>query len=390
MRILVGADVPKDPNSGAAGTVYQTNRALRELGHEVDEIWADDIGRRIQHGNAHYLLELPYRFRTIVRQRCEKKRYDVFQLSQPHAYLAAKDHRNSKRAGIFVNRSHGLELRVQDVLPYWEKCYGANRKGLLRSLVSKGIQKQIANQWRQVANYSDGIILPSEEDRQFLVKALKLDESKVRTIHHGVSGHFLSNAYHGNQLGRFHKLLYVGQYTFMKGPDVLTEVVNDLLRKYPSAAFTWVCSKAHHEQVLAKIDSTVRPRFSLLDWMPQDQLDELYSEHGIFIFPSFFEGAGKAALEAMACGMCVISSDTGGMRDYIDSGDNGFLVEVGDFGGFVSTAIRLLADSTLCLAVGKRAALHAREYTWERCARDAVGFYRALLKRRGQTLGNPD
>ena len=45
MKILVGADVPPDPNSGAAGTVYQTNAALRELGHDVDEIWANDIGR---------------------------------------------------------------------------------------------------------------------------------------------------------------------------------------------------------------------------------------------------------------------------------------------------------------------------------------------------------
>ncbi len=59
LRILVGADVPPDLNPGASGTVLQTNLALRELGHHVDEIWADDLGRRIRHGNLHYAFELP-------------------------------------------------------------------------------------------------------------------------------------------------------------------------------------------------------------------------------------------------------------------------------------------------------------------------------------------
>ena len=92
MRILVGAAVPSNPNSGAAGTVFHINKTLRELGHEVDEIWAPDIKRKIQHGNLHYLLELPCAYRNAVRERTETRQYDVIQLSQPHAFLAAKDH----------------------------------------------------------------------------------------------------------------------------------------------------------------------------------------------------------------------------------------------------------------------------------------------------------
>ena len=36
MRFLVGSDYAPDPNAGAAGTIYWTNRALESLGHEVD------------------------------------------------------------------------------------------------------------------------------------------------------------------------------------------------------------------------------------------------------------------------------------------------------------------------------------------------------------------
>ncbi|MBE9203856.1 hypothetical protein IQ218_10925 [Synechocystis salina LEGE 06099] len=74
LRILTVADTPCDPNSGAAGTVYYTNQALRQLGHEVDEIWADDLGpRRIAHGNLHSLLEQPRAYRIAVMEAIKKK-----------------------------------------------------------------------------------------------------------------------------------------------------------------------------------------------------------------------------------------------------------------------------------------------------------------------------
>ncbi len=48
MKILFAANVSPDPNSGAAGTEFQTIAGLRRLRHEVDEIWAEELGRRIK------------------------------------------------------------------------------------------------------------------------------------------------------------------------------------------------------------------------------------------------------------------------------------------------------------------------------------------------------
>src|SRR5262249_43903224 len=90
MRILLMADVPRDPNSGAAGTEVQTAEALRALGHEVDEVWAPQLGRRIAHGNLHYLFELPRTYRREMKRALTAKRYDVIHVNQPHGYLAAK------------------------------------------------------------------------------------------------------------------------------------------------------------------------------------------------------------------------------------------------------------------------------------------------------------
>ena len=50
-------------------------------------------------------------------------------------------------------------------------------------------------------------------------------------------------------------------------------------------------------------------------------------KNGILLYPPLFDGFGKVFLEAMDRGLCVIATKTGGMRDIIDDGRNGFLVE---------------------------------------------------------------
>ena len=75
---MFAADVPRDPDFGAAvaATERPTIRSLRGQGHEVHEICAQHLGQRIRHGNLHHLLELPYRFRTVIRQRASATEFD--------------------------------------------------------------------------------------------------------------------------------------------------------------------------------------------------------------------------------------------------------------------------------------------------------------------------
>ena len=67
---------------------------------------------------------------------------------------------------------------------------------------------------------------------------------------------------------------------------------------------------------------------------------QVYDEHGVFLFPSFFEGFGKAFLEAMSRGLVVVASNNGGMRDVIKDGQSGFLVKTGDWRQMADLAIQ--------------------------------------------------
>ncbi len=377
MRILVGANVFPDPNSGAAGTVYQTNRALRELGHQVDEIWSPDLGRKIEHGNLHNLLELPYRYKEAVAQKTLETDYDVIQLSQPHAYLAAIDHQRHARPGIFVNRSHGLECRSERTLRFWHKEFGVKPNRFPRILFSPVVSRLLNRHLLKISRVADGIILPCREDREFLLENTGVDSERVQVIHHGVPDGFLHHR--AMPMGsRIRRWLFVGQFAFFKGPNVLAAAVGKLLARYPDVTLTWVCSREHHQEARDLLRPSVVPQVRFVDWQAQDQLMQVYDTHGIFLFPSLFEGAGKSALEAMSRGMCVVTSETSGMKDYIENGRSGLLIETGSVEGFVAAVQRLMRDAEACQRMGLEARSAAAQYSWRRCAQESVEFYRLL------------
>src|SRR5690625_6518972 len=62
----------------------------------------------------------------------------------------------------------------------------------------------------------------------------------------------------------------------------------------------------------------------------QDKVEELLSISDLFMIPSGSETFGLAALEAMSCGVPVISSNTGGLPEVNVHGETGYLSELGD------------------------------------------------------------
>ncbi|MBD2133994.1 glycosyltransferase family 4 protein [Sphaerospermopsis sp. FACHB-1094] len=380
LRILTVADTPCDPNSGAAGTVYYTNQALREIGHEVDEIWADDLGpRRIAHGNLHSLLEQPRAYRRAVMKAIATKDYDVIQMSQPQAYLAAKALKQGGFKGLVINRSHGVELRVDEVLPYWYQKLGVP-ESRFPGFLTAGLRKLLQRQWHEVVKYCDGVIVTCEDDSHCLVSKLNIDADKIKVIHHGVPEAFFNTPTQSYSLERHQQLLYVGQSAFFKAPLILAAIINKILLSNPDVTMTWVTPVNSHNYLKSLLNAQILSRVVFLDWQPQEKLIALYDSSGIFIFPSFIEGAGKTSLEALSRGLCVVASNQGGMKDYIKSGENGFLCEVGNSEEFVNRIECLLENLEFATCLREKAVIDSRSYTWKNCADKAVDYYQILLE----------
>jgi L-malate glycosyltransferase len=78
-----------------------------------------------------------------------------------------------------------------------------------------------------------------------------------------------------------------------------------------------------------------------------DAIEEVLSVADLFFMPSEKESFGLAALEAMACEVPVISSNTGGLPELNIQGETGFLSNVGDIEDMVKNATYILQEENL-------------------------------------------
>ena len=174
------------------------------------------------------------------------------------------------------------------------------------------------------------------------------------------------------------RILYVGQFSFVKGPHVLAQVFSKLAKRHANLDLTWVGSEQHHNAARNLLDPTVAHRVNFENWRDQAALVGLFDQHGIFVFPSHYEGAGKASLEAMARGLCVVASNVGAMRDYISNEENGLLVPPGDVDGFADAITKLIENPDSGARISRNARTTAAEKSWAECATGLTLFYRAL------------
>lgn len=379
MKILVMTDTPANPDSGAAGTEYQTINALRRLGHDVDAVWSDSLGRRIRHGNLHYLLELPLTYKAQMLRHLARGEYHIVHASQPHGWLAAWTARHQPAGPKFVHRSHGLEPRVAQALERWDLN---PRPSPLKHIARSGISKLLSFNNRAIARNAHGHIVSSSLCGDFLVSRMNVDSRRVAVIPQAAPQDYLDFPPPEFDERRLDRILYVGQFEAFKAPTVLSRAFRRILETNSRATLTWVCSAQHHAQAAALLDDRSRERVQFLDVRPQQELRSVYDEHGVFLFPSFFEGFGKALLEAMSRGLVVIASDEGGAHDLVHTNVNGMRVPVGDAAALADACVRVQSDPHLAQALGRAARSTAEVQTWNKVAQDTAAFYERLLEMR--------
>lgn len=99
---------------------------------------------------------------------------------------------------------------------------------------------------------------------------------------------------------------------------------------------------------------------------PQHKLKDVYSSCDIFVSPSWQEGCGLPAMEAMACQCAVVATNVGSVPDYAISGQTALVSEPRDPQALARHIIQLLDDKDELLRISQAGYEHIRQFTWER------------------------
>lgn len=103
-------------------------------------------------------------------------------------------------------------------------------------------------------------------------------------------------------------------------------------------------------------------RLQVRPWASREAIVELYREATVMVFPSLSaETLGIVGLEALACGVPVVASDVGGVREWLHDGKTGFLVAPKDARGLADAVLRILHADDAGAAMGRHGIALIRE-----------------------------
>ncbi|MFL6231273.1 MAG: glycosyltransferase family 4 protein [Pyrinomonadaceae bacterium] len=175
---------------------------------------------------------------------------------------------------------------------------------------------------------------------------------RSEVIHWGVDvAQFPYRSCSGAPAGR---LLYVGQVTALKGFRTAVEALRLLVHDYgcPDVKLTVAGGSVtpdFMEEMRTLVDSHgLGKRVEFAGFIEHGNLPSVYAEHDILLFPSLFEEALTiTTLEAMACGVAVVSTATGGNPEVMRHEENALTFPKGDARACAEHVRRLLSDRAL-------------------------------------------
>ncbi|WEV68620.1 glycogen synthase [Bifidobacterium sp. ESL0775] len=262
---------------------------------------------------------------------------------------------------------------------------------------------------RDAFTHADRVIAVSNGMKQDILTAYPaIDPAKICVVHNGITiadfsmpgpddpGWKVFDRYHIDRSKP--TLLFVGRVTRQKGLPYLLKAIH-LISKDIQVVLCAGASdtKELGDEVRADFAQLQRERGNIIwieEMLPRPELNAL--EHGCdaFICPSIYEPLGIVNLEAMACGLPVVASATGGIPEVVLDGVTGYLIPIeqehdgsgtpihpDDFVRDMAAAIdKLMADPQRAKEMGEAGYRRARdEFSWERIADETMDVYRQVL-----------
>jgi len=175
-------------------------------------------------------------------------------------------------------------------------------------------------------------------------------------------------------------ILFVGAIEPSKNIQALLEAYQrlDHYQQLPELVLVGIKDPNYFFNLRYKYEHLFSTSVRCLDFVPAEDLPALYRAARLFVYPSLYEGFGLPVLEAMASGTPVITSNTSSLPEM--AGNGAVLVDASDPSLLSIHIHKLLNNADARRKLTAKGLAQARNFSWERCARQTLAVYNLVVK----------
>jgi glycosyltransferase involved in cell wall biosynthesis len=270
----------------------------------------------------------------------------------------------------YVVTFHDMTLELLPQCHTWKK-----------RLLTRALSPQIAKRARL-------IITPSQSAKRDLSRLFGIPEGKIRAIPHAPDGQFREQRSR-KSLARIEAsygvrapyLLYVGTLEPRKNLTRAMTAFSRISSRYPDLRFYLAGDLGWRSKEFLRTLEAIpnRDRIARLGYVAEEDLPALYSNAELFVYPSLYEGFGFPVVEAMACGVPVVTSSTSSLAEIAEGA--ALLVDPHDTGAIAEAMDQALCDREEHERLRIAGLSRVRSFSWERSTRETLQVYEEALER---------
>jgi glycosyltransferase involved in cell wall biosynthesis len=164
------------------------------------------------------------------------------------------------------------------------------------------------------------------------------------------------------------QIVWLRAFHRIYNPGLAPAVVAELAPGYPEIRLT-MYGPDKHDGSLEWVRESARQLWvdrllELPGAVPKQRVPETLAAGDIFLNTTDFDNTPVSVLEAMACGLCIVSTDAGGIRHLLEDGTDALLVPCGDRHAMAAAVFRILREPGLAARLSENARRKAERFDW--------------------------
>ena len=348
------------PTFGGSGVVAtELGLELARRGHEIHFItYSQPVRLALLNPNVHYhevnVPEYPLFHYQPYELALSSKLVDMVKLYKievlhvhyaiPHAYAGYMAKQMLKDEGIdipMVTTLHGTDITLVGNHPFYKPAvtFSINKSDFVTS-VSQSLKDDtlklfnIKNEIQVIPNFIELDKIKKEDKSPCQRSVMANDEERIIT-----------------HISNFRKVKRI--------PDIIA-IFNKIQKEIPAKLM--MVGEGPEKEKAEHLCRELGIQDKVIFFGNSNEIDTILCQTDLFLLPSKTESFGLVALEAMACGVPVISSNAGGLPEVNKDGFSGYLSEVGDVDGMAKNAMKILKDDAVLSEFKKNALITAQQF----------------------------